>query len=193
MHDAPRMRAHVQQTNHARPAPLCALAPPTKPCIPRRVRCASLCKHWHGIFKWHTRCSASQEGQGSRSVGVGKSVVPEASTRQGPISQHRPSHILPHGPLTGMGHGPHMGRGSSGWRACGITVGGPLHWRMRCESRCGHCTYRAPSRSCGSRVAPTPRKCMRTADLSQRMHKAISSRPACASVYATAYWSSWPS
>jgi hypothetical protein len=58
--------------------------------------------------------------------------------QQGPISQHRPSHILPHGPLTEMGHGPHMGRGSSGWRACGIIVRGPLHWRMRCESRCGH-------------------------------------------------------
>jgi hypothetical protein len=82
-HDA-RMRAHVQQTNHARPAPPCALEPPTKPCIPRRVRCASLCKHWHwhAISQWHTRCSASQEGQGSRSVGVGKSMVPAASTRR---------------------------------------------------------------------------------------------------------------
>jgi hypothetical protein len=46
--------------------------------------------------------------------------------------------ILPHGPMTEMGHGPHMGRGSSGWRAHGIIVRGPLHWRMRCESRCGH-------------------------------------------------------
>jgi hypothetical protein len=48
--------------------------------------------------------------------------------------------ILPHGLLTEMGHGPHMGRlgGSSGWRAYGIIVRGPLPWRMRCESRCGH-------------------------------------------------------
>jgi hypothetical protein len=31
---------------------------------------------------WHTRCSAGKEGQGSRSVGVGKSMVPAASTRR---------------------------------------------------------------------------------------------------------------
>jgi hypothetical protein len=54
------------------------------------------------------------------------------------------------------------------------------------------CTYWAPSRSSGSRVAPPPRTCMRTADLSQRIHthNVVSRRPASASVYATAYWSS---
>jgi hypothetical protein len=138
MHDA-RMGTHVQQPitrGLRRPVHSSRQLSHASPGVSGVHHCKHW--HWHAIFKWDTRCSAGQEGQGSRSVGVGKSMVPGASTRQGPISQHRPSHILPHGPLTEMGHGPHMGRGSSGWRARGIVVRGPLHWRMGCESRCGH-------------------------------------------------------